>query len=131
MRTKAEAEARAKQVLAMTKTPGWSACVTNNLDWFWCLENVDGHLCLWESCRGGKFYCLLSSGDYSHSGSFNWSSSSFFKDPNAAVAHTLKLARAYTDRVDAWISKVETACTPKSNVRPNPFRTRTVSRSAR
>lgn len=105
---KAKVTAQAKSVLRLMKTPGWKICVSENEGWHWCLENVDGHFTLRK--HDGGYYCLLSDGDYRHTGSMQWSTGGkSFKDPNLAVARQLKAALAYAAKTNAWLIKVSNA----------------------
>jgi len=108
MRTKAQVTAEAKKTLKQMKTKGWKIHVHRNIEWYWCLENLDGHLTLNPTYDGFTFYTLLSDGSFAHTGSINWSGV-YHDDPNQAVAAQLKAAQDYRDRTSAWINQVEDA----------------------
>ena len=117
MNTKAQVTAEAKRTLKRMKTKGWKIHVHRNIEWYWCLENLDGHLTLNPTYDGFTFYTLLSDGSYAHTGSINWSCAhtgpvdrpTRYEDPNDAVAAQLKAAQDYRDRTSAWINQVEDA----------------------
>lgn len=107
MRTKAEALRRARQVKARLKTKGWKIKVWNNRGWCWSLDHLDGHLTLNESIHTKTFSTLFSSGDYAHTGSYNWLVREHFKDPNKAVEAQLQKAREYVKRTTAWVDNLK------------------------
>lgn len=96
-------------LLAKMKSKGWKPHIHENLGWHYCLENLDGHLTLNES--NGQYYCLLSEGDFKHSGSPLWHSEKCFNDPNKAVEAQIKMARNKVDELDKIIKQAETILT--------------------
>lgn len=107
MGTKAEALRRARQVKAQLKTKGWKIKVWNNLGWHWSLDHLDGHLTLHECLHSKTFSTLFSTGDYAHTGSYNWLVRGSFKDPNKAIEVQLHAAREYVKRTAAWVDNLK------------------------
>lgn len=106
--TKSQATGAAKRLLRRMRTKGWRICVSENLGWHYCIENAGGHITVNPSCAG-KFFCMMSAGQYQHTGCCDWSTDKTFKDPNAAVACTLGLAKAYADKTAKWIAHINKA----------------------
>jgi hypothetical protein len=117
MKTKKEAETRARQVLKLMKTTGWSVYTWENLGWHWCLENCDGHFTLSTLNEDGSgepsYNCLLSAGDSPHTGNPQWSHHVHHLDPNEAVTYQIEQAWAYVVRTARWLDFVDKLLYPK------------------
>ena len=107
MNTKLEATRAAKKCLRLMRTKGWKIYI-NNIGWHWCLEHAAGHFTLRQSERAGEYWTLMSDGEHAHTGCMMWTDRSrMFKDPNAAVAHQLNLAKQHILRIASWVNKVD------------------------
>lgn len=114
MMTQSEATTEANRVLARMHKPNvWRIAVWNNFGWHWHLKHdpSDGLLTL---CNGkdGTFFAMLSL-EHPGCGDCAWSNHRTFTDPNRAVAHTLKMAKAVmkkrNDNFKRVMSSIDTA----------------------
>lgn len=92
IKTRKEAIAEAKSVLARMKTRGWKIFVHKNMGWHWSLVN---RLCgmslhrLFDSRKGIKFWAMMADGtakEVTHGSSGIYcTKQGYFADPNKAV----------------------------------------------
>lgn len=121
-KTEQEAEAAAREALALMTTPGWTIRVWENMGWCWCLRN--GNLRIYSTklypvslSSSGMlvFHAQLSTSHVPGSPAY-WSHREQYADPNEAVEATLKEARDFVARMDKIVSEAELSLEPSGGV---------------
>jgi hypothetical protein len=110
--TKAQAEFSGRLCLSKIKPENqkhWNLRVFENAGWHWSLDALGGLFTLYGGCNGERSYsCLLSSGEYTHCGSYDWASQKRFKNPNSAINHQLRMAEDYLTRIAGRVALART-----------------------
>ena len=105
--TKAQATKEGKALLKKMKGKGWKLNVWETMGWHYCVH-LD-HISVWANTyRVGTLYsCLM--GNCWNSGRLEWCDTFHSKDPNKAVAHMVRMARANVVDLDEIVTKTEEA----------------------
>lgn len=96
------------------KTKGWKIHVHENLGWFWQLTHEAGLITVaggqpnYRENPNTRFHAMLSSSGHGGCDSA-WCDDKRFNDPNKAVSHRLKLAKAHITNLQRSIEGISGA----------------------
>ena len=100
-----EVEARAKGAVLMSKLKGagWWLRVWENMGWHFAAHNK--HIAVYW--YNDQYSAMLTNDEQSGSGEIYWTDSEHFEDPNEAVDHQMKVARAFLNKLRRTVEYVE------------------------
>lgn len=112
-RTKSEAVAKGRALLARMKGKGWKLRVHENLGWHYCVYSGPVGVSPSRTSQGVRFFSLVAGepeGSKGSSGLAVWSpNGTDYKDPNRAAQEAVKIVREVVGRYNQVLANAERA----------------------